>query len=319
MLTLTVLAAIIAIALNHLVHVVQRRHVRHGWAIVLVLAGATLLLGGVLVLIIPATLKQGHALADAAPSLLADLRKSRVFGAVDSQFGLEKVVKDVVTKPSGPGETGPSAVVGAIGGIVSAVAGAATLAALTIFMLIFGPGLVKLFFEHFSPPVRDRWQRVAARSYSSVGGYLGGLMVICSINAIVTTSCLALLHLPFFLPLGILSGFASTVPYAGPVAVAAVVTLVTLLSSGAAKAGIVLAYFVLYGQFEGNVLGPFVFRRSVHLDPLVTLLSILLLAEFMGIGGAILAVPAVAVGQVVLRDLLSDRLERHREPTHSPP
>ena len=137
-------------------------------------------------------------------------------------------------------------------------------------------------------------------------------MVICGINAALTTLCLALLRIPFFLPLGILSGFSSTVPYAGPVVVAVVVTTLTLLTGGALKAALVVGYFVLYGQLEGNLLGPYIFRRTVHLDPLVTLLSILLLAEFMGAVGAVLAVPVVAVGQVVLRDLLADRRERSR-------
>jgi len=155
-------------------------------------------------------------------------------------------------------------------------------------------------------PARTRWERISSRTYSSIGGYLGGLLVICSVNATLTTICLALLQLPFFLPLGILSGFSSLIPYAGPVTVAVLVTTLTLLTSGAVKAAFVVGYFLLYGQFEGNMLGPYIFRRTVHLDPLVTLLAILLLAELMGVVGAIVAVPVVAVAQVVLRDLLVD-------------
>ena len=77
------------------------------------------------------------------------------------------------------------------------------------------------------------------------------------------------------------------------------------------KGLITLGYFLLYGQLEGNVLGPFVFRRTVHLDPLVTLLGVLFLAELLGIAGAVVAVPAVALAQIVLRELLAARRERH--------
>jgi predicted PurR-regulated permease PerM len=76
------------------------------------------------------------------------------------------------------------------------------------------------------------------------------------------------------------------------------------------KGLLVLGYFVLYGQLEGNVLGPFVFRRTVHLDPLVTLLGILFLAELLGIAGAVVAVPAVALAQIVVRELLAARRDR---------
>jgi putative heme transporter len=211
---------------------------------------------------------------------------------------------------SGGTQSGPSPVLGAIGGVVSGVAGAVTLATLVVFMLVFGPRVVASFFQQFTSEVRSRWERITARSYASIGGYLGGLLFICSVNATLTTIFLAILRLPFFLPLGMLSGLSSLIPYAGPVTVGAVITLTALLTSGVVKAAIVLGYFMLYGQFEGNVLGPFVFRRVVHLNPLVTLMAILFLADLLGIIGAIVAVPVVAVLQIVLRDLLADRQER---------
>lgn len=305
-LTLAACAAMVAIALNHVVHFLQRRQVKRGWAIALVMVGSSLLLAGVLLLIIPAAVSQGRSLIDQAPKLLEDIRQSRVFGSLDRNFGVEQAVRGTLKNA----QTGASPVLGAIGGVLSALAGAATMAALVVFMLVFGPGLLANLFQQLDEEAKMRWERISARTYSSIGGYLGGLLVICSLNATLTTVCLALLQLPFFLPLGILSGFSSLVPYAGPVTVAVFVTILTLLTSGAVKAALVVGYFLLYGQFEGNVLGPFIFRRTVHLDPLVTLLAILFLAEFMGVVGAIVAVPAVAVAQVVLRDLLVDR-KRH--------
>ena len=118
---------------------------------------------------------------------------------------------------------------------------------------------------------------------------------------------LALLGAEYFLPLGLLSGFSSLMPYAGPIFAGAFITLVTLATGGAAKALVVLAYSVLYGQLEGNVLGPFVFRRMVHIDPLVTLLAVLFLAELLGVAGTVVAVPAVAVAQIFVRELLAAR------------
>ncbi len=97
---------------------------------------------------------------------------------------------------------------------------------------------------------------------------------------------LAIAGLPFFLPLGILSGASSLIPYAGPLVVGASITLLTLVTGGLWKAVSVAVYFILYGKLEGNVLGPLVYRRTVHVNPLVTLLAILFLAEFMGVMGA---------------------------------
>lgn len=309
-LTLAACAAMVAVALNHLVHVLQSRGIKRGWSIALVMLGANLLLAGVLLLVIPAAVIQGRALVEQAPKLTEDIRQSGIFSSLDRHFGIEQSFRETLTTGHGLAPAGESPVLGAIGGVLKAVAGVATMAALVVFMLVFGPGLLTAFFQLLHPETRSRWERISARTYTSIGGYLGGLLVICSVNATLTTTCLALLKLPFFLPLGILSGFSSLIPYAGPVTVAVLVTVLTLLTSGAVKAAIVVGYFLLYGQFEGNILGPYIFRRIVHLDPLVTVLAILLLAELMGVAGAIVAVPAVAVAQVVLRDLLTDRVRQ---------
>jgi putative heme transporter len=309
-LTLAACAALVAVALNHVVHFLQRRGIKRGWAIVLVMLGACLLLAGVLLLVIPAAVAQGRALVEQAPKLLGDIRSSGLFSFLDRNFDIEQSLREALTKGGGIAQPGASPVLGAIGGVLSAVAATATMAALVVFMLVFGPGLLSDLAHLLDVEAQSQWERIAARAYASIGGYLGGLLFICTVNATLTTTCLALLKLPFFLPLGILSGFSSLIPYAGPVTIAVVVTVLTLLTSGAVKAAIVVGYFLLYGQFEGNVLGPYIFRRTVHLDPLVTLLAILLLAQLMGVVGAVLAVPVVAVAQVVFRDLMMDRRTR---------
>jgi len=304
-LTLCACSAIIAIALNHVVHFLQRRSVKRGWAITLVMVGVLLVVVGVLVLVIPAAVAQGRSLVQQVPKFIEEVRQSGAFKVLDEHFGIEQALRDAVTGAAGFSQAGASPVLGAIGGVVTAIAAVATMVALVVFMLVFGPGFVRSLLEQLDAGSRSRWERIISRSYASIGGYLGGLSVICSVNAIFTTVALALLEVPFFLPLGILSGFSSLVPYAGSVTVAVLVTILTLLSSGVLKAALVVGYFLLYGQFEGNVLGPFVFRRTVHLDPLVTLLAILLLANLMGIVGAVLAVPAVAVAQIVVREFLA--------------
>jgi predicted PurR-regulated permease PerM len=309
-LTLAACAAMVAVALNHVVHLLQRRGIKRGWSICFVMVGACLLLAGVLLLVIPAAVTQGRALVQQAPKLAEDVRHSSAFDFLDRHFGVEQSFRDALTNGRGLAESGASPVLGAIGGVLSAVAGMVTMAALVVFFLVFGPGLLSDLFRLFDEEARIRWERISERTYASIGGYLGGLLFICSVNATLTTTCLALLKLPFFLPLGILSGFSSLVPYAGPVTVAVVVAVLTLLTSGFVKMAIVVGYFLLYGQFEGNILGPYIFRRTVHLDPLVTLLAILLLAELMGVVGAVVAVPVVAVAQVVLRDLFTDRIRR---------
>jgi predicted PurR-regulated permease PerM len=179
-------------------------------------------------------------------------------------------------------------------------------------MLIFGGRLVRAGLAEARIERQSTYRKVVGKIYQSLGGYVGGLTLICTINATLTTIFLAINGVPFFLPLGILSGFSSTVPYAGPFIAGAVITLLSLVTDGSWHALACVVYFIAYGQLEGNVLGPLIFRRTVHVNPLVVTLSVLFLGEIGGIVGAIVAVPVVAVLQIIVREVLMIRREQLR-------
>ena len=306
-LTLTVAAMMAAIALDHVVRRIEMRGLRRTSAIAVTTLAVALLIIGLMLVVVPAAIRQLQELIAATPRIVDSLRRSSWFASWNEHFGVEERLKDGFSAAFGPARGAGNPILGAITSALGAVAGFVTVLALTVFMLLFGGGLVRRLLAVAPAVDRPRWENVLAKSYAAVRGYFGGLLFICSINATLTIAVLKLAGAPYFLPLGLLSGFSSLVPYAGPIFTGAFITLVTLATGGAAKALIALGYFLLYGQLEGNVLGPFVFRRTVHLDPLVTLLAVLFLAELLGVAGAVVAVPAVAVAQIFVRELQAAR------------
>jgi predicted PurR-regulated permease PerM len=304
--TLALGAALIAVAMNHAVEALSRRGLHRRFAVLAAVFGLLALGAGLSFLIVPPVVSQAKAFIADAPALWDKLRHTRLFLFLDARFDVSEQLKQAV--PAAAGAVTPVLV--AIGGALSAVGALVTLTLLAIFMLLFGGELIEAALAEASPANRERYQRVARKIYQSVGGYVGGVLAICSINAILTTTFLAITGMPFFLPLGILSGMSSAIPYAGPLVTASIVTLLALATGGPLKAVGTAVYFILYGQLEGNVLSPFIFRRTVHINPLVTTLAILFMAEFMGLPGAVIAVPAAATAQIVLREILSFRKEQ---------
>jgi len=78
-------------------------------------------------------------------------------------------------------------------------------------MLIFGGRVIRAALVEARPERRQVYESVLHKIYRSIGGYLSGLTLICTINATLTTTFLAINRVPFFLPLGILSGASSTI------------------------------------------------------------------------------------------------------------
>jgi predicted PurR-regulated permease PerM len=256
------------------------------------------------------------------PHLRDELFGSRLFRILTERLhslGMPRTLEAGTAPLAAAKATLPELVVLAIGGVVGLVGGAITVFFLVGFMLAFGGDLLKRLLDLAKPEHRLRYVRVLRNVYRATGGYLSGLTLICTINATLTTAVLALVGVPYFLPLGILSGFSSMVPYAGPVVAGAFITLLTWATGGMWLALAVLAYFVLYGQLEGNVLAPLIFRRTVHVNPLIILLAVLFCAELAGIVGAVVAVPVAATLQIIIREILLFRQERRAGVTRAPP
>jgi predicted PurR-regulated permease PerM len=303
-LVLTLGGALAAVALDHVVAALTARGLRRSWAIAAVLVGLLALWVALGFLLVPPIASQARALSAETPALWGKLRDAPLFATLDGRFHFLDQLRDSI-----PGAA--TALSTAVGGVVSALGGLLAFAFLAVFMLVFGRELATAFFaEVVSPGSRERTERVASTIYRAIGGYLGGLLGICAVNATLTTVLLVVLRTPFFLPLGILSGASSLVPYVGPLVTGATVTVFVLVTGGAWKALAAAIFFVLYGQLEGNVLAPLVYRRTVDVNPLVTLLAILFLAELMGVAGAILAVPVAAAVQIVVREVLVFRRTR---------
>jgi predicted PurR-regulated permease PerM len=312
--TLIGAAATIAIAIDHAVVMLVRRRVTRPLAI----AAATVALLGLVVALgftlIPPAVDQGRQLVQDAPHFIHTARGSALFRTLDLRFHLGAYVEGVERRFPEMLAGAATPILNALGGLLTGVAAVVTISFLVVFMLVFGGRLVRAALNESRPEHLTMYEDLLGKIYQSIGGYIGGLTLICAINATLTTSFLAIDGVPFFLPLGILSGLSSMVPYAGPLAMGVAISLVALVTVGpwhCVAAGI---YFIVYGQLEGNVLGPLIFRRTVHVNPLVTTLSLLFLGEIAGIIGAIVAVPVVATLQIILREILRIRREQLKLP-----
>ncbi|MFB1483582.1 AI-2E family transporter [Corallococcus sp. RDP092CA] len=309
-LTLTGIAALIALSLEHGVSRLEKRGLKRWLSITLVLLTLFIAVVALGLLVIPNLVEQVDALVTQWPHLWKQVRGTGILRALNQRLqslGWNERLEEATPALAGPL---PSLLMSAIGGVVGLLGGIITVFFLVVFMLVFGGGVLRRLLDLARPDHRLRYVRVLRNVYSATGGYLSGITLICAINATLTTTMLAVLGMPFYLPLGVASGFSSLVPYAGPIIAGGIITLLTLATGGLWKALAVFIYFLLYGQLEGNVMAPLVFKRTVHVNPLVTLLAVLFCVELAGIVGAVVAVPVAATVQIIVREVLLFRQER---------
>jgi len=311
-------ATMVAIALHHGVDFLVRHRFRRRVAVLTVLAAFFLLLGLLVLLILPPAVAQARELVSRAPQLVDELRNTEVYARLNARFPMDQGLEYVFRRGAAEPGTVVQPALHAVGVFLKVLGAVVAILATSIIVLLFGGSMVRRALEEMLPATRERHERVLRKIYDSVGGYLSGLGAVCGLNAVVTTVFLAVLRVPFFLPLGLLSGLSSMIPFVGIIVMGTLITVVALVAGGLSKAIACVVFFILYQQLENHALAPLIYRKTVDVNPFVNVAVLLVMSELAGIPGAILAVPAVAAFQIVLREVFRYRREQLDAPEHGP-
>jgi predicted PurR-regulated permease PerM len=139
-----------------------------------------------------------------------------------------------------------------------------------------------------------------------VSGYVFGNLLISVIAGTATWVMLSLLGVPYAGVLGLWVGFTDLIPLVGAT-VGAIPTIAFAFLHSVPAGVIATIFFILYQQFENHVLQVTIMSRTVKVNPLGVLVSVLVGVELFGLFGALLAIPGAGVIQVVVRDLYDNR------------
>jgi predicted PurR-regulated permease PerM len=191
----------------------------------------------------------------------------------------------------------------------------------TIYMVIRPEPWVEGFVSLFPAGWRQRTREILQELYHTVQRWFIGQLTAMSFIAVFWAISLSVIGVPFALLLGILSGLISFVPYVGAT-ISVVVPLLLALISEPFTAVYVIVAFVIIQQIEGNILQPLLMSRAVDLHPALVIFAILTMGTLFGIVGVFLAVPLVAVVQVLVRELWVRRMDDigvdPNPPVHAP-
>jgi putative heme transporter len=181
---------------------------------------------------------------------------------------------------------------------------------MTVFWLLSSPRLKSFVVGLF--PAASQGQ--ASGVFTSIGrafsGYVYGTLVRMAVIGTLSGIGLSILQVPYALLLGVLAGVTELIPYLGPWISGSISVVLALVAVGPGKALEVAILFILVFELEGNVVQPLVLSRTVHVDPLLVILAVLLGISLLGIIGAVLAVPLAAGAQVVVVQVVAPAIRR---------
>jgi AI-2 transport protein TqsA len=195
-----------------------------------------------------------------------------------------------------------SALVGAIGAVLSGISGFLS----SLFLIL----MIMLFLLSEGSAMMDRLRASVAHDNPQVARLtvigqnvvlqFGLRAIVNLVTAAGITLLLLLLGVDFPLLWGVLTFFLSFVPYVGLVLAVAPAVLLALAEFGLSRAIVVIVAVVAVNVLAENVLSPILMGRGLDLSPTVVFLSFIFWAWLLGGPGAFLALPLTLFVAIML-------------------
>ena len=199
-----------------------------------------------------------------------------------------------------------SYVVNAIPSWLSHVFDILTTAFLCIYFILEGDHAYDFFLSLFNTEHRRRLDITLRKASLKMSKWLFGQGTLMLCMGVTFTIAFALLHVRYFLLLGVMMGLFNIIPIAGAAITVSLSLIVASLDSWS-KMFAVLIVYLIYLNLENAVLTPRIMRSSLNMMGLTVLVALLIGTSLAGIVGALVAVPTAALVSVLLEEYAVQR------------
>ncbi len=131
---------------------------------------------------------------------------------------------------------------------------------------------------------------VAPKIQEKIGAWLRGQIIIMVVMFAIIFISLSIIGVPFALALAIFTGLLEIIPFLGPI-IAAVPAIIVGFSVSPVAGILVALVFFLAEQIEGDILTPKIMQKVIGLNPIVSIMALLIGFEIAGVIGSALAIP----------------------------
>ena len=309
------IAGFIALVLNPAVAFLQRRRFRRSAAVAVVFLTAILVFAGLLGLFGYPLVNSLTRVAERLPTMVDQVQRGHGWLAHTLQrFGLlEWVQKNSPRLKEYANNLGkPALSVGAnlSKAVISTIVALTTIAFLSLFMLLEAPVIRRGVMGAMKPKLRQAVSDVSDTVSRSVTAYVLGTAAMGLLFGLVVLITMLVLGVPFALLIGLWVALVAMIPLVGGLIAGIPAVALALLHSP--TAGVIMFFvFIGFQLMENHFLYPVVMSRTVRMNPLWVLLSVLIGANLGGVfgstlgalTGALVAIPVGGAIQVIFREV----------------
>jgi predicted PurR-regulated permease PerM len=288
------------------VRAIRLRRVPRGMAILVIYASVIGILAAIAAAVIPPMIVQAEEFWQQLPSYMTQAQqKLQSWGLIAPDVSFTDLLKQAPGNGGGV-VGGAGSMVGvaiaALGGFLGAIFTFVSILLLTFYFLVESEDILNLFVRLFPRERREQVRGVIAKAAEKISAWLGGQLLLGLIIGGMSAIGFAVMGVPYFFVLAVIAGIGEMIPMVGPLLSAIPAVGVALTVSPTLALGVAGYCFALQ-MIENNVLVPKVMGQTVGLSAVTVIISLAIGSELLGFVGALLAVPTVAIIQVLFEEL----------------
>ncbi|MEV6008074.1 AI-2E family transporter [Streptomyces sp. NPDC051976] len=298
LLTLLLLAFVIAVSLEPVVRWLSRHGLRRAWSVAAVVAGFAVVLAGFVALVVPPVGAAATGLTDAVNRWRTQLHDHHsTLGRLEDRYHVIEKAQHQLS--SGGASKVAGGVLGAGQLVLSTVTSAVIVITVALYVMA-GLPTIKRFCYRFVPGTRrERFESVSEEILNRVGRFMLGNVATSVIAGLATFAWCAAWSVPYPAALGFFVALMDMIPIVGSTVGGVVVSLVAL-SRSLPVAVATAVFYIAFRLAEDYLIMPRAMRYAVDVHPVVTVVAVLAGGSLLGIIGALVAIPvAVALGIVL--------------------
>ena len=159
--------------------------------------------------------------------------------------------------------------------------------------------------EKYESYVISLWKRVEQK----VGKWLQAQLLLALIVGLMTYIGLSIFGVKYAILLALIMMVLELVPIAGPVLAGIPAVFLGFLQSPQIGLWVLILYIIIQ-QIENHVLVPFIFGKTLNLNPVVVIIALLIGQQLAGIPGMILSIPVSTIIVELLDDVARQKESR---------
>lgn len=148
----------------------------------------------------------------------------------------------------------------------------------------------------------ERSKKMFAHIETALGSWVRGEALLMFTIGLMTYAGLTIMGVPYAIPLAIVAGLLEALPNLGPTIASVPAVIVSLVAVSPLMALFTALLYWAIQALENNFIVPFVMKKTVGINPLTSIVLILIGFRFGGVLGALLIIPYYIVVRVIAKE-----------------